>query len=279
MGGSHLSEWAPVRRWPVRRRPPHSRLSLTLTASSRSRSSLSSFSNRSTSSGVRSRAGQRNHPGFSLTTSERTSRIWPTRRVLRTNGAGVRLSAPGLPGARRAGTETSTMQRTWQWTSHGTCRRVDDAARPDEGARRLDDLVGGKRVPVLLRERWCHQRNLQGSRCVSCQDGLLNAGVFFARRFGARCRVPTSPAVPAGRVMAPSKLEHRAISKRSGNFRYRSANMTPRNRPIGNPRFAGMMEAAGIEPASAIAPIRASTSLGCRCVSPAGRLAADQSTG
>jgi hypothetical protein len=172
MGGSHLSEWAPLRRWPVRRRPPHSRLSLTLTASSRSRSSLSSFSNRSTSSGMTSHAGQRNQPGFSLTTSERTSRIWPTRRVLRTNGAGVRLSAPGLPGAHRAGPETSTMQRTCQWTSHGTSRRVDDAARPGEGARRVDDLVGGKRVPVLLRERWCHQRNLQGSRCVSCQDGL-----------------------------------------------------------------------------------------------------------
>jgi hypothetical protein len=35
------------------------------------------------------------------------------------------------------------------------------------------------------------------------------------------------------------------------------------------------MEAAGIEPASAIAPVRASTSLGCRLVSPAGRLATD----
>jgi len=33
--------------------------------------------------------------------------------------------------------------------------------------------------------------------------------------------------------------------------------------PTGNPRFAGMMEAAGIEPASADAPVRASTSLGC----------------
>ena len=39
------------------------------------------------------------------------------------------------------------------------------------------------------------------------------------------------------------------------------------------------VEAAGIEPASAIAPRRASTSLGCRCVSPGGRLAADQPTG
>ena len=39
------------------------------------------------------------------------------------------------------------------------------------------------------------------------------------------------------------------------------------------------VEAAGIEPASADAPDRASTSLGSRCVSPGGRLGADQPTG
>ena len=39
------------------------------------------------------------------------------------------------------------------------------------------------------------------------------------------------------------------------------------------------MEAAGIEPASADAPNRASTSLGCRFGSPAGRLAADRPPG
>ena len=33
--------------------------------------------------------------------------------------------------------------------------------------------------------------------------------------------------------------------------------------PTGNPRFAGSMEAAGIEPASAVAPERASTSVAC----------------
>ncbi len=39
------------------------------------------------------------------------------------------------------------------------------------------------------------------------------------------------------------------------------------------------MEAAGIEPASEAAPDRASTSLGSRCVSPDGRLGADQPPG
>jgi hypothetical protein len=39
------------------------------------------------------------------------------------------------------------------------------------------------------------------------------------------------------------------------------------------------MEAAGIEPASADAPVRASTSVGCPLLSPAGRCAADLPTG
>ncbi len=43
--------------------------------------------------------------------------------------------------------------------------------------------------------------------------------------------------------------------------------------PIGTLRFAGTMEAAGIEPASAVASVRASTSFSRDFVSPAGRLA------
>ena len=39
------------------------------------------------------------------------------------------------------------------------------------------------------------------------------------------------------------------------------------------------MEAAGIEPASAIAPVRASTSLACALLSPGGRFAGDLPTG
>jgi hypothetical protein len=43
--------------------------------------------------------------------------------------------------------------------------------------------------------------------------------------------------------------------------------------------FAGEVEAAGIEPASAAAPARASTSLSCDSGSPAGRLAGGLPTG
>ena len=44
-------------------------------------------------------------------------------------------------------------------------------------------------------------------------------------------------------------------------------------------RLPADMEAAGIEPASADAPVRASTSLGCPLISPAGRCAADLPSG
>ena len=60
------------------------------------------------------------------------------------------------------------------------------------------------------------------------------------------------------------------------NRRNRSADEDPPNgkRSDRKTPFAGRVEAAGIEPASADAPERASTSLSCDSISPAGRLQA-----
>src|SRR5688500_14763330 len=56
------------------------------------------------------------------------------------------------------------------------------------------------------------------------------------------------------------------------------AGKSPPPAPRGRARRA-LVEAAGIEPASAVAPGGASTSVGCPCISPAGRWTADLPSG
>jgi hypothetical protein len=63
------------------------------------------------------------------------------------------------------------------------------------------------------------------------------------------------------------------------NHQRREGNRTVFRFPSKKLRFAGAMEAAGIEPASADAPDRTSTSVVCALDSPGGRFADDLPTG
>jgi hypothetical protein len=79
---------------------------------------------------------------------------------------------------------------------------------------------------------------------------------------------PTSPRPGTSTSTGTSTSSRRRSSRSATTDGRRNRSPRPPTKP---PQTGGFMEAAGIEPASADAPVRASTSVGCHCVSPAGR--------
>src|SRR5205085_12479573 len=100
----------------------------------------------------------------------------------------------------------------------------------------------------------------------------------------ARCLGAARPSLPRVYAFEVPTATFRRRARHGGRG---TSTLTVRTRSPGSRHgtggagagLPGGVEAAGIEPASADAPARASTSLGSRLLSPAGRWAADLPTG